>query len=319
MQQDRTIDCVVCGSCVADVLVRPFCLDTPIGGGRTIEVDPIEVATGGLVSNSGVAMSRLGMKVAAIGCVGDDQWASFIRRELVAQRIDVTRLATHPTAPTTTAVALIDPGGERSFAYCPGATRQFDRSAMIDSLDLFTRSRMMLIGYYSLLPKLENDLPELLEAVRRRGCRTAMDAGADGGGMSPLDRILPHLDVYVPSHGEAVHQTGQTDPRAILDVFRSFGATALVGVKLGSQGALLSPASGEYVKIDAVRPPGPVLDTTGAGDCFYAGLITGLLNGLTVEQSGRLAAACGACCVTAVGATTGVADYVTTARLAGLE
>ncbi len=92
----------------------------------------------------------------------------------------------------------------------------------------------------------------------------------------------------------------------------------VLGVKLGSKGALLSPAAGEYVSIDCVPPPGAVVDTTGAGDCFFAGLLTGLLRGLDIRQSGRLAAATGACCVTGFGATTGVRCYEETARLAGV-
>ena len=136
--------------------------------------------------------------------------------------------------------------------------------------------------------------------------------------MQPLDRILPQVDVYVPSHNEAAHQPGHDDPRKIIDAYRSCGALGLLGVKLGSQGALLSPAAGQYVSIDCTPPPGAVVDTTGAGDCFFAGLLTGLLKGLDAERSGRLAAATGACCVTGYGATAGVRDYAETARLAGL-
>jgi len=58
-------------------------------------------------------------------------------------------------------------------------------------------------------------------------------------------------------------------------------------VKLGAQGALLSPAAGQYVSIDCLPPPGPVVDTTGAGDSFFAGVLTGLLRGLGIEQCGR--------------------------------
>ena len=39
-----------------------------------------------------------------------------------------------------------------------------------------------------------------------------------------LDRILPQVDVYVPSYAEAAHQTGRTDPEAILDAYRQCGA-----------------------------------------------------------------------------------------------
>ena len=62
---NKTIDCVVCGSCVVDILVRPVPLETAIGGGRLVAVDPIEVTTGGIVSNAGIAMSRLCMTASA--------------------------------------------------------------------------------------------------------------------------------------------------------------------------------------------------------------------------------------------------------------
>ena len=136
--------------------------------------------------------------------------------------------------------------------------------------------------------------------------------------MQPLDRTLPHVDVYVPSIAEASHQTGQDDPQRIIETYRNCGAPGLLGVKLGAKGALLSPAAGQYVAIDCLPPPGPVVDTTGAGDCFFAGVLTGLLRGLSVEQCGRLGAAAGACCVTGYGASAGLRGYEETARLAGI-
>jgi sugar/nucleoside kinase (ribokinase family) len=177
---------------------------------------------------------------------------------------------------------------------------------------------MMLIGYYSLMPNLDPDLPEVFAAIRKTGCRTAMDSAGDGGTLQPLDRILPYLDLYVPSYDEAKRQTGESDPQRILDVYRACGAPGMLGVKLGSKGALLSPAVGEYVEIAAVAPPGPVVDTTGAGDSFLAGLLTGLLKGFDAFRAGRLAAATGACCVTGYGATAGLRNYDQTAALAGL-
>ncbi|MFM8892004.1 MAG: hypothetical protein ACKOTB_10365, partial [Planctomycetia bacterium] len=54
--QAREFDCVVCGTCVADIIVRPVPLATAVGGGRLFHVDPIDATVGGIVCNSGTAM-----------------------------------------------------------------------------------------------------------------------------------------------------------------------------------------------------------------------------------------------------------------------
>ncbi|NIM08332.1 MAG: hypothetical protein GTO53_04055 [Planctomycetales bacterium] len=301
-----------------DILVRPVALETPIGRGKLLDVHPIELTTGGLVSNAGIAMAGLGMRVAAFSYLGDDGWATIIRDRYRQEGIETAHLQTHPQAASSTTVVLIDPLGERSFAHSVGAPKKINRQTFLDRLDLFANSRMALIGYYSLMPNLESDLPEVLAAIRQVGCQTALDSAGSGGGLQPLDRALPYLDIYVPSRAEAEHQTGQEDPERMIEVYRRCGAPGLLGVKLGSDGALLSPTAGQFVKIRPVRPPGDVVDTTGAGDCFYAGLLTGLLMGLSVEEAGRLGAATGACCVTGMGATAGLVDRERTLQLAGL-
>jgi len=134
--------------------------------------------------------------------------------------------------------------------------------------------------------------------------------------MQPLDRILPHLDLYVPSLAEARHQTSLDAPRQIVERFRACGAPGLLGVKLGGTcGVLLSPQPGQVLQIDSCQPPGPVVDTTGAGDCFYAGLPAGLIRGRPLPDAGRLGAACAACCVTALGGNAGCRDWLTTIAL----
>ena len=136
--------------------------------------------------------------------------------------------------------------------------------------------------------------------------------------MQPLDRILPHLDIYVPSYDEAQSQTGEADPQRMITVFRECCPGGLLGVKLGHEGALLSPARDDWIQVPPVAPPGPVVDTTGAGDSFYAGLIAGLSRGMSVYDAGRLGAAAGACCVTAIGATAGLRSFEETQQLAGV-
>jgi sugar/nucleoside kinase (ribokinase family) len=315
---DKSFDCVVVGSCVVDVLARPVSLSDPIGRARLIESEPLELTTGGIVSNSGITLARLGMRVAAFTYVGDDEWAAVIRRRYAAEGIDTSYLLTHPERATSTSAVLIDPSGERSFLHCAGAPRMLDKEALLGRLDLFAKSRVVLLGYYPLMTRLQPDLPEVFAAIRAAGCSTALDAAGDGGTMDPLARILPQVDFYVPNETEAAHQTGRTDPREMIQAFRAAGARGFLGIKLGERGALLSPQPGEFIDVPVAKPPGPVVDTTGAGDCFYGALLAGVLRGLSPAEAGRMAAAAGACCVTGLGATSAIRGYDETARLAGL-
>jgi sugar/nucleoside kinase (ribokinase family) len=316
---NKGLDVIVCGSCVVDVLVRPVALDAPIGGGQLVRTEPLLLTTGGIVSNAGITLARLGMRTAAFTYVGNDEWASVIRSRYEAEGIDTSQLMTHDSAPSSTTAVLIDSNGERSFLHAVGAPKLLNNDVFLAQLDFFSQSRVMLLGYYPLLPNLQADLPEVLAAIRGTGCMTALDAAGDGGTMEPLAACLPHLDFYVPSFKEASHQTGETDPEKIIGVYRNAGANGLIGVKLGTRGALLSPKAGQIIEVAPIAPPGEVVDTTGAGDCFFGGLLAGILRGLSVAEAGNLAAACGACCVTGLGATTAIRGYEETNRIAGLN
>jgi len=316
MNGSPEFDCVLCGTLVCDIIVRPVPVGCGIGPGELVTVDPIVATTGGLVANTGIAMARFGKRVAAFSYLGHDHWGSLLREQLAANGVDTRWLFTHSDELTSTTLVMVDVQGERSFAHAPGVLSQLTKEVFLNNLESFARSQLAVVGYYSLMPNLDNDLPEILREIRGTGCRTAMDAAGTGGEMRPLEQILPQLDVYIPSLTEARHQTGQTDPRRILETYRDCGAPGILGVKLGVEGALLSPKSGEYVAVAPVQAPGPVVDTTGAGDSFLAGILTGILDGLSLEESGQLAAAAGACCVTAAGASAGIRDLLETMKLA---
>jgi sugar/nucleoside kinase (ribokinase family) len=308
-------DCIICGTCVADLLVRPVPLSTAVGPGRLFHVDPIGVTTGGIVCNTGIALGRLGMKVAAASLVGDDLWGAVIRQRLESEGIDVSALELDAAAATSTTAVLIDPGGERSFAHHVGAPRALDAAFIHRHAAAFGRSRFAVVGYFGLLPALEPELAAALEMIRAAGCRVVVETGGSGGTIAMLAPALPLVDVYVPSLDEAMHQTGLDAPRDILACFRSHGAAGIVGVKLGTRGVLLSPAADEFLEIPCVTPPAPVADTTGAGDAFLAGLLAGLIRGMPVAEAGRLGAATAACCVTGIGATAGLRSFAATMEL----
>ena len=311
-------DVILCGTCVADILVRPVPLTVAPGAGKLFHVDPIRVTTGGIVCNTGTAMARLGMKVAASSLVGNDVWGDVIRSTLAGEGIATAALEASPTVATSTTAVLIDPSGERSFAHHGGAPATIDLAFIRRQLPHFGAARLALVGYLGLLPALEADLTVALAEIRATGCMVALETAGSGGTLAQVAPALALVDVYVPSVDEARHQTGLVDPRGIVDCYRSHGAAGLVGVKLGTLGTLLSPRPGEWLEIPCVAAPGPVVDTTGAGDSLLAGLLTGLLRGMPARDAGLLGAATAACCVTGLGATEGLRGYEETARLAGL-
>ncbi|GDX97260.1 sugar kinase [Planctomycetia bacterium] len=311
-------ECIVCGTCVADILVRPVDLSGPIGGGRLFHVEPIEVTTGGIVCNTGTGLRRLGVDVAAASLVGDDLWGRLIRERLAAEGIDATAVDVHDTLATSTTAVLIEAGGERSFAHHVGAPQAIDAAFIRRQAGVFARHRLAIVGYVGLLPALEPALADALGVIKAAGCRVALETGGSGGTLAAVAPALPLVDYYVPSLDEARHQTALDDPREILACYRSHGAAGLVGVKLGARGVLLSPAAGEFVEIPCIPAPGPVADTTGAGDAFLAGLFTGILRDMPIRDAGLLGAATAACCVTGLGATAGLRSLAETRRLAGV-
>jgi len=308
-------DVAVVGTCVADILVRPVPLTAAIGGGRLFHVDPIEVTTGGIVCNTGIGLARLGLRVAAASLVGDDPWGELVGRRLAAEGIDTAAIEAAPGMATSTTAVLIDPSGERSFAHHVGACAVIDLAWIRRQLPLLARAEWVVLGYAGLLPGLEPDLAAAVAALREAGCRVALETGGAGGRLDDVAPALPGVDLYVPSLDEAATQAGRTDPRAILERYRELGAAGMLGVKLGSRGTLLSPAAGVFEEIPCLPAPGPVVDTTGAGDALLAGLITGIVRGMPPREACLLGAANAACCVTAAGATAGLRSFEATRAL----
>lgn len=315
------INVIVCGSCVVDLPCLPVDLDAAVGSERTVEIDPIAPSCGGITCNVGIGLQRLGMLPGVLSLVGHDVWAGIVRGQLEYEGVAHDLLQTHPTAPTSAVAVLVDAAGRRSFL-APGvqtATKSIDAAFVRKHLGAIAAARWFVLGYFGRMPGLEPDLAEVLQEIRASGVRTVMDSAGDGGDWATLEKALPYLDVFVPSLVEARGHTGLAEPGEILARYREAGAAGVIGVKLGAHGALLGdPDSGDWVPVAAVTPPGEVVDCTGAGDAFVAGLMAGLDRGLSVADAGRVAAAAGACAITARGGYSGMRSAEEIWDLAGL-
>ena len=316
------VDVIVCGSCVVDLPCLTVDLDAAVGVEQTVAIDPIAPSCGGITCNVGIGLQRLGMRPGVLSMVGNDVWGGIVRGQLEFEGVAHDLIRTHPSAPTTAVAVLVDQDGGRSFL-APGvrtATKSIDAAFVREHRDAIAAARWFVLGYFGRMPGLEPDLAETLAEIRAAGVRTVMDSAGDGGRWEVLEEALPHLDVFVPSLAEARGHTGLQEPHEILARYREAGAPGVIGVKLGADGALLGcPESGGSIAVAALRPPGEIIDCTGAGDAFIAGLITALDHGLSTAESGRLAAAAGACAVTGRGGYSGVPEAAQVWALAGLD
>jgi sugar/nucleoside kinase (ribokinase family) len=170
---------------------------------------------------------------------------------------------------------------------------------------LLDRGKVLYLGGYLVMPGVTQDeLVPVFADARLRGIKTVLDivVPAKGEYLSQFERLLPHVDVFLPNNFEAERITGEKDPLRQAEVFQKLGAGTTI-ITMGSEGALLVQKD---LRLRAGVYAVPFVDPSGGGDAFDAGYICGLLQGLAPEDCLRLASALGASCVRAIGTTPGV-------------
>jgi len=248
-----------------------------------------------------IAASRMGLKAAAIGCVGDDVYGRHIINQLKGEGVDVSDVDLLSEKRTTLTLVLVDDAGEHVFLGVLG-------TAKITSLPASwarktTQARAFYTNGYAFL---EANPPSLIvEAIRMakaKGTLVFFDPGPQIPDIEPslMKSAVADADVLLLTLEEATMLTGNELPEHAARELLSQGPM-LVVLKMGAKGCLISSEDG-ILKLDAF-PVSP-RDTTGAGDAFDAACVYGVLKGLSLEQMGTLANAVGGATTTKLGAGT---------------
>ncbi len=303
-------DATCVGVLVADVIVRP--VDQWPRQGSLVLVDDLELHSGGLAHTTGVALAKLGVPTAVVGCVGADRLGEFLIDVLRRHGVEAY-VRQHATTRTSATVVLVAGNGERSFLHLQGANARLGPQDVPEAL--LARSRIVHLGGYFLLPALDGDpAAALLRRAKGMGCLTSLDVAWDAHGrwMDVLAPCLPYVDLLFGNREELACVTGLQEPARIAAALRDLGV-GIVAVKLGAEGAYVD-ASDWRGRLPAFSVE--VVDTTGAGDAFCAGFLAGYLAGWDAQRTTRFANAVGAMCVTAVGGSTGIRGMAETQRFA---
>jgi sugar/nucleoside kinase (ribokinase family) len=302
------MDAAIFGLIVADLIASPFNLRAPPPPGGLAILETLELTTGGNVCNTGVAMAKLGAKVAAAGIVGKDVLGIAVTDRMKQAGVDVSCVFADARAQTSATVVAVEPGGERCFFHTPGSTALLDAASLRRCFPMFAKCGFVQIGYFGLLPALTADLPELLKELRVTAPQTklALDTVNPPAAKQLLDPILPHLDLFCPSRTEAAALTGESEPPKMVAAFRKRMPHGLIGIKLDVEGCYLDDGKSAVFcptyRIECV-------DTTGAGDTWFGALMVALKRNMPLEQAGRFANRAAADCCTALGASTGVKSF----------
>ena len=136
-----------------------------------------------------------------------------------------------------------------------------------------------------------------------RSARTSPCVVVDAGTLREgTEALLDHADVYVASEVFARALVGGDDPRRACELIREHGAR-MAAVTLGERGWI---ASFEERLVEGRAWPVSVVDTTGCGDVFHAGVVEGLLADWPHERTLDFASWAAAQCATRMGGRAGV-------------
>ncbi len=289
---------------------------------RLVKVGPALFATGGAVANTGIALHRLGIPVRLMGKVGEDTVGRSILEAVSA--IDpalVDGMIVDPSTASSYTVVISPPGIDRLFLHCPGANDTF-RATDIDYGQL-AGAKLFHFGYPTLMRSIYADGGVEMETIFRRvkelGLTTSLDMSmpdmaSEAGRVdwpAWLKRVLPQVDVFLPSLDEIQMMLGrQETPEELSRLLREWGA-GIVGFKMGEQGLYVNWRGQEF------REPCfevNVAGTTGAGDCTIAGFLAGMVRGLPPAEIMTMANAVGACCCEAPDATSGIRTWAETEK-----
>jgi len=218
-----------------------------------------------------------------------------VRDELRAAGVAAV-LAADPDLPTGTCIVLVGPDGERTMAPDAGANDALSDSDLTD--ELVASAGHLHVAGYALLRR--GSRPAARSAISRalaRGISVSVDPSS-AALLSP--EFLDHADgagLLLPNVEEARILSAEHDPeRAARALAARFGE---VVVTLGAEGALWTDGT-ESAHCDAV-PVEAVVDSTGAGDAFAAGLLAARLAGAAPDEALKAATQLAARAVTQPG------------------
>jgi sugar/nucleoside kinase (ribokinase family) len=235
------------------------------------------------------AMHRLGMRIGWTCDFGSDLFSQFVLSEIQKESVDTCLLRIHDHPVRSFSLAF-------SFEEDRGFISYMDPLPPVDRVPYVLEHNPKAVFLCSL--EYGPETLALIDAAHRVGAVVGMDCQTTSDTIETPQVIeaLQAVDIFMPNAQESLQFTGAEDVETAAKILAKF--TPLVVIKIGSVGALAQTGDCQVFS-PAVKFP--VVDTTGAGDCFNAGFMYSHLQGRPLEESLRAGHFCGGLSTTAHG------------------
>ena len=296
-------------------------------GAEFVDIDNFETGVGGSPSNIAIGTSRLGLRVALLTAVGDDEVGKFVRHYLQAAGVEIGYIPTKAGKRTGMAVVGVQPPDRFPLVFY--REDPADIYLTVDDVTALPidRSRTLMLSGTALSRGTCRDATLFAAEVAGRSNTTTfidLDLRPDqwshphAYGIN-LRTILPNIDVAIGTEeefyaaladvpgvvmeGQAVPQTCKDElERLLSELAQDPSGPATLIVKRGASGATIFTEKADPVDVPGF--PVTIVNTVGAGDAFASGLLYGYCQDWDWRKSVRMGNACGALVVTRHGCGT---------------
>ena len=278
------------------------------------EVSKFTRQVAGAELNVAIGLSRLGLKVGWASRVGDDVFGRFVLKQLEKEQINAGQVTVDNRFPTGFQLKSKELGGkDPRVEYFRKGSAASHLSVADFNPDYFGAARHLhLSGVAAALSDTSLALSKFAASEMRKAGKTiSFDPNlrpvlwsSEQQMRKEINALAFAADWVLPGLGEGQLLTGQQTPEGIADFYLEQGVKAVV-IKTGPDGAWFKSASGEQAQVAACKVEN-VVDTVGAGDGFAVGLISALLEGLSLELAVKRGNKIGSLAVQAVGDSEGL-------------
>ena len=277
--------------------------------GELTKIKRVQKSVGGCVPNVAIDLKRIypELTVKALGKIGVDENGEYVKEVLLESGVDIENISVGKDKTSFTEVMSVT-GGQRTFFTYPGASADFGvNDVPMSALNV----KMLHLGYFLLLDKIDNEDGELLlKKAKEKGVKTSIDLVSENSDRYKL--VLPclkYVDNLIINEVEAGALTGIAPKREnlikIAEKLKEYGVLERVIIHTPEVGVCVSENGVELVPAYDL-PENFIVGTTGAGDAFCAGALLGIYQGKTDKEILEFASAAAVAALSKADATSGL-------------